>query len=742
MKKRRGIVVFCSIVRSYVYNSVSLGMYLRGALFSPMNQLINIKISVKLTLITVATTATALLCVLVAFFVQDLKLVKQIKAEQIETQLSILSGNLAYALMQDDLKTVDTLLVNASSEYGIVYAVVYDELGRPLSRYRRTDNVEQGIKTVSKLLSFSVLPFARDIKWQGAVVASLIVDISYADVEIRLLYLIGYSAMAFIFALGIAVVVAWFIQRQVSEPLLRLHRLSQDVIETGNYSLRADVVSNDELGQLGDAFNRMLTQIENRDAMMEKRVNQRTRELQKLAEDFRYRALHDSLTGLPNRAFLNEEFHRAVAHAKRVGKNFAVLMLDLDNFKDINDSCGHHAGDELLKLVASKLRGALRGGDIVCRLGGDEFIALLEGVQDIDHIQSVANGCLFDAFKDEIVIADRFFRVGFSVGASLYPQHGEGLAELKRNADTAMYRAKEAGKNRLEIYDPYLDRQNFDRKTLQNELEGAVTRNELFLEYQPQVNTEEQTLVGCEAFVRWMHPQYGLILPEDFLSFAEEDSSIQEIDYFAIEEACRQCQEWRLRCELTIPVSVNVSSFHFRSNDLAHKVKGILHATGLAPHMLTLEFSESALVNKSSMADLVVESLREMGVNVALGHFAGYCSLSHLGLLNIDSIKLSQSLFRSVVYEQREQRLIKGLLAFSKELDIQLIVEGVEQYEQIPVLQALGCLVVQGYVYSKPLPKAVFLHWFDQFQLNLQSPALGQAGPKELMSDMEPDIVG
>jgi diguanylate cyclase (GGDEF)-like protein len=498
--------------------------------------------------------------------------------------------------------------------------------------------------------------------------------------------------------------------------------------------LRADVTSRDELGQLAETINRMLTQIENRDSMMEKRVNQRTMELQKLAEDFRYRALHDSLTGLPNRAFLNEEFHRAVAHAKRVGKNFAVLMLDLDNFKYINDTCGHQAGDELLKIVANKLKGALRGGDIVCRLGGDEFIALLEGVQDEEHIQLVADGCLFEAFREEINIADRHFDIGVSIGASLYPQHGEDLTELKRNADIAMYRAKTAGKNRIEVYNPFLDRHMFNTKTLQVGLVNAVANNELFLVFQPQVNSESHTLVGCEAFVRWQHPQYGLMLPEDFLAFAEDNYLIKKIDYFVIYEACRQCQEWLQIHKIAIPIAVNVSSFHFRSSELIEKLESILFATQLPPEMLTLEFSESSLVNKSSMVDSVVESIRALGVKVALDSFVGYCSLSHLGLVNIDYIKLNQSLFRSIVNEKSEQRLLKGLLAFGRELNVTLIAEGIEEYEQIPIFQQLGCPIVQGYVYSKPVSSDVFLHWFDQFQLN-KPLFISEATDDELESD-------
>lgn len=694
----------------------------------------NIRISAKLTLITVATSAAAILCVLIAFFVQDLRVVKRVKSEQVETQLSMLGSNLAYALTQSDLNTVSTLLKNATSEHGIVYASVNDLDGAKVSSFTLGTHAQGQDES---WFPYSVTSRQHPIVWNHKTIAHLNVEVSFADVEMRTLYMMGYSAMAFFLSLGLAGVLAWIIQRQVSRPLLKLHKLSQEVFETGNYSLRANVSSRDELGQLGDAINRMLTQIENRDSMMEKRVNQRTRELQKLAEDFRYRALHDSLTGLPNRAFLSEEFNRAVAHAKRVGKNFAVLMLDLDNFKEINDSCGHQAGDELLKVVANRVRSALRGGDILCRLGGDEFIALLEGVQSVELIEGVVDTCVFRCLSEPVKLVGRQFEVGVSVGASMYPQHGEDLSDLKRSADIAMYRAKEAGKNRLAIYDPIADRQSINRQGIQNDLEQMRTKDELIIEFQPQIDTQKRMLVGCEAFVRWNHPKHGLMLPGEFIQFAEDTSAIKKIDYFVIKEACQQSQLWHSTLGVRVPVSVNLSNFHFRSNDLVAEVRDILALTQLPPAMLTLELSESALMNKSSMVDSVVDSLRNMDVKVALDGFAGYCSLSNMSSLNVDIIKFKQSLFSLVNEGSLQRRLIKGLLAFTHQLKVRIVVDGVEQKSQIPLLRKLGCPVIQGYAYSKPLGKVPFQQWLAGFSGVRERRDTVKAKSKRLVADLD-----
>lgn len=680
-----------------------------------MTRIQDLNISAKLTLITVASATVALLCVLVAFVVQDLRLVKKIKAEQVESQLSILAGNLANALVQNDLHTVDYLLKNGTSAHGIVAVTVYDRSGGVLSQYPVVAGKLTPIPNPEGF-DFSAVSYRRPVVWRGNEVGVLEAQVSYADIELRSVYMGAYSALAFLFALAIAALVAWLVQKIVSQPLLQLHRLSRAVMETGNYSLRAEISGRDELGQLGEAFNQMLSQIEQRDLMMERQVSQRTRELQKLADEFRYRALHDPLTGLPNRALLNEEFNRAAAHAKRAGKQFAVLLLDLDNFKFINDSYGHDVGDELLKLAASKIRGALRGEDIVCRVGGDEFIVLVESVQNLQQIETVGQG-LLDALQSDLQVANRSMSVGVSIGASLYPQHGQDLNELKRNADIAMYCAKEAGKNQLKIFEAGMGKANPSKLALQGELKAALQRRELELYFQPQLDAAQNALVGCEVLVRWQHRKHGLLMPADFLGFAEESGMIRSMDYQVLRDACRQCQKWRLDYGLEIPVAVNIANVHFQDLDLLEEVRTILRETQLPPAMLTVEFSETVLLDDSSMIQEVVTGLRRMGIKATLDGFgAGLFAVSHLHTIHLDSIKLDQSLYRSIARDPDERRLTSGLLAFTRELGVNLIAEGVEQDEQVGALRALGCPVMQGYALSHPLPQGAFLQWVRRFQ--------------------------
>lgn len=679
-----------------------------------MTILRNLNIKAKLTLIAVGTTAAAIICVLLAFVVQDLRLVKRVKAEQVESQLSILTGNLAHALVRRDLAGVDYLLKNGSSAHGIIASTVYDRQGTVLSQFPVIGGKLTPIPNPEGF-EFPSQTYTRVISWRGDQVGTLEVQVSFSDVHMRSVYLSIYSAVAFLLAVAIAGGIAWLVQKIISDPLLRLHRVSQKVFETGDYSLRVDIESGDELGQLGEAFNRMLTQIEQRDLMMEKQVSQRTRELQKLAEEFRYRALHDTLTGLPNRALLNEEFNRAAAHANRTGKQFAVLLLDLDNFKIINDTYGHDVGDELLKNVANKIRSVLRAEDIVCRLGGDEFIILLEGVENSRHIDSLGEN-LLNILQREIWVSGRPLKVGVSIGASFYPQHGTDINELKRNADIAMYCAKGAGKHQLVVYENALAHTNLNKLTVQNDLQQSIGRRELELYYQPQVDVQEQRLVGCEVLVRWRHQGFGLLEPTDFIPFAEESGLVQQVDYFVLREACRQAQRWRIDSSLEIPVSVNLANIHFQTMGIVDEMRSILRETQFPAHMLTIEFTESVLLDESAVAADVIGSIQQLGVKMALGSFGvGFCSLAHLRNVHLDRIKLDRSLYRGVQRDNGERTVAKGLVAFARELGVELVAEGVEEQEQIEILMRLGCRVMQGYAYSKPVAKGEFIAWVRNF---------------------------
>ena len=561
-------------------------------------------ISYKLTLVTAAASTLALFCVLFAFVVHDLRLVHQIKAEQIDTSLAVLTNNLAYAIKQDDLDTVHNLLRTTMSAHGIVAATVTDKDGQEISRY---PVIKQ--QYTESLEGDTVKQFEREIIVRGYVIGFLQVAVSYSDVDDRVSNMLFYSAMALAFALVLGFAVAWVVQKIVVQPVLSMHKLAQDVITTRNYKLRVDLENGDELGQLGNAFNKMLAQIEQKDQKLEKQVNKRTQELQKLAEEFRYKALHDTLTGLPNRALFHEEFDRATAHANRSGKYFSVMLLDVDNFKQINDTYGHDVGDELLKTVANRIKSAIRAEDTVCRFGGDEFVLLVQDIEGERDLELVGQSIL-SSLDEDIWCDGRPLKVGLSIGASLYPHHGTDMNDLKHNADVAMYAAKDAGKHRLVVYNTALGHANLNRLMMQSDLKEALTKNELSICFQPQVNVLTKTVVGCEALVRWDHKNLGAVAPSEFVQHAEESGVVKQLDYFVLRKSCELAKQWRDQFGKHMTVSVNMSHRHFHSDAIIGVVRSVLKQYQMDPYDLMIELTETAILQEPAKAHEIIDAIR------------------------------------------------------------------------------------------------------------------------------------
>lgn len=676
-----------------------------------MFQVKDLNISSKLTLLTVTTSVIALLCVVVAFVVQDLRLVKRVKSEQIESQLSVLSSNIAYALAHNDVPAVSNLLENISTTHGVVAAAVFDRRDNLLAQHPASAG-QFAAPNNGQLFGSSSGTFERSIFWQNEEVGRLEAAVSYADVQKRIAYMLGYSLLAFLFAVAIALLVTGLVQRIVSVPLQNLAWLARRVLQTGNYSLRARTQSSDELGQLAQAINEMLNQIEERDAMLEKKVAKRTGELQRLADEFRYRALHDSLTGLPNRSLLNEEFQRASAHANRANRLFALLLLDLDNFKAINDSYGHDTGDELLKCIATRLRGVLRGEDMICRLGGDEFVVLLEDVHTQQHLFTVAES-LLEGLREPVEIGGHRLQVGGSIGASIYPQHGANMDQLKHHADLAMYQAKARGKQQLVIFEPSMAQVSRYEGIVQHDLQRGLQEGEMELYFQPQVNLQNDTLLGSEALLRWRHPDLGLLLPKDFIAFAEDTGAVMEIDYFVLTRACEFCRQWQQEHSLHVPVAVNISATYFNSANLLMDIRSALASSGLSAEFLTLELSAASLA-PFTRGERTVRAIQALGVRVALGGFGlNPEALQCFGSVPLDCVKLDRKAFNRDGLATG--RLISGFQAMALDMGVAVIVEGLESSEQLASLRALGCLAGQGFVYAPPMPQEQFLHWVQAF---------------------------
>ena len=414
-------------------------------------------------------------------------------------------------------------------------------------------------------------------------------------------------------------------------------------------------------------------------------------------------AYHDALTGLPNRPLFVDRLIVALAQAGRADQKLAVFFLDLDRFKDINDSLGHSTGDSLLKVVAERIRRCVREGDTVARFGGDEFTLLIPRVEQIEDVAKIAQK-IIETLKIPFVICEQELFVTTSIGISLFPNDGIDPETLVRNADSAMYRAKEQGRDNYQLYAPAMNARALERLALENMLRRALKQKELVVYYQPLIDLASGSIFGVEALVRWKHPELGLLLPAHFVSAAEVSGLIIPIGDWVLRTACRQAFIWNKRLDTELTVSVNLSARQFSQPDLLAQVRSALQETGLDPGRLELEITES---NAMQNAENTIHTLRELkaaGVRISMDDFGtGYSSLNYLKRFPIDTLKLDQSFVRDVATDARDAAIVSAVIAMAHSLDLKVVAEGVETAEQLAFLSQRNCDTIQGFYFSAPL---------------------------------------
>ena len=416
-------------------------------------------------------------------------------------------------------------------------------------------------------------------------------------------------------------------------------------------------------------------------------------------------AHYDVLTELPNRVLFQDRLERALVHATRYDRQAALLFLDLDGFKKVNDTLGHRAGDELLKEVATRLRQCVRMTDTIARLGGDEFTIILDEISGPADAALVADKVL-ESLKTPIVIEGREMYVGASIGISLYPDDGRTGDELLKHADTAMYQAKAGGKGRHNFYTAEMTRREERRMELESALRQAVEEGGQFLvHYQPKTCLKTRAITGFEALVRWQHPVFGMISPAEFIPIAEEMHLIDRIDLFVLAQACRQAKTWLDEGHESLVMAVNLSGRDFGIEDLAELVRRVLDDTRLPPHLLELEITETFVLDLGVRQREVLESLRALGVRLAIDDFGtGYSSLSYLKRLPVNTLKIDRSFVRDLARDSRDMMLVGSIIGIAHSLGLKVVAEGIEEMEQMTILTVQDCDEIQGFLIAKPMP--------------------------------------
>lgn len=432
----------------------------------------------------------------------------------------------------------------------------------------------------------------------------------------------------------------------------------------------------------------------------------------KMTEDrLMYLANFDSLTGLPNRALFRDRLRRAIARAQRNNGQVALLFLDLDRFKNINDSLGHHAGDQLLRGVSKRLLKNAREGDTVARLGGDEFTVILEGIESSEDAVAVARKIL-ELMEAPFKLDGHEIVVSTSIGITLYPEDATDMSSLLKNADTAMYRTKEKGRNSYQFYTADMNDKAIETLMLENDLRHALEREEFELYFQPQFDLHTRAIIGIEALVRWNHPVRGLLSPSKFIPFAEESGLIIAMGEWILRKACTYARAWQSPGHAPLHVAVNLSMRQFHQRNLVEMVTQALADSGLPPYCLELEITESMLAHNVEKTSAILHELHNLGIRLSIDDFGtGYSSLNYLKRFPLNTLKIAQSFVQDIANEPDDAAIAEAIIGLAKALRLNVIAEGVETDEQVYFLRGRGCDWVQGELFSKPIPSQDLLPW-------------------------------
>jgi len=524
------------------------------------------------------------------------------------------------------------------------------------------------------------------------------------------------SSIVLLVLFALIYLVASRMQKSISERLVKLDKLSREVSQSGNYSIRVPRYGDDEIGSLARSINLMLETVEENQRERDNAndaLQQNRRRLERAVKDLQHLANYDSLTQLPNRALCMDRIKYALKSASRANTLVAVLFLDLDHFKDVNDSLGHAVGDQLLKATSQRLLEKIRSEDTLARLGGDEFVIILNHIKDNENVIDVVEK-IVASFEDPFKLSNYEVNTTVSIGVCMYPTDGTDVDSLMKAADAAMYKAKGVGRNTYEFYQSDLNQVANRRHQIANALRGASKNNEFYLVFQPQLSLTNNQISGAEVLIRWNSPILGMISPAEFIPIAESTGLIKEIGDWVMENACRVLSSC-LSEGHKVRIAVNLSAMQFKQPDFASQIAETLRRYNIPPKYLEVEITESMLMRDVNKAIEVLEKIKEMQVRIAIDDFGtGYSSLSYLRRFPLDALKIDQTFVDELVVDTDDTAITMAIISMAKSLRLEVIAEGVETEQQLEFLRKNFCDDIQGYHFSKPLKEEDFKRFISQ----------------------------
>jgi diguanylate cyclase (GGDEF)-like protein len=691
----------------------------------------------KIVLVAVLASTVALLLTLVSFVAYELREYGTTRDHALQTVGRVIADNSTAAVAFDDARSAARTLAALHSEQHVVSACVHDVSGRHLGDYYRDGSANVCTRDAGRVGGLGGDAIRElPIELEGQQIGTLYLRAERVDLAGRLAYYLSIFGVVSLASLALAVLFARRLEQLISQPILGLVEAARRVSRR-DYSVRAPQESSDEIGLLVRSFNRMLDAIQRRDRQLEAHrdkldgeVRRRTARLEEVVdrlksevqqrkqaeERFRYVAYHDVLTALPNRQLLRERLELAMRTARRERHRVALLFLDLDRFKEINDSLGHAVGDTLLKQVAERLIGCVRGSDGVTRMGrpddhstvsrqgGDEFTVLLSRINGINDISRIASRVL-TSLQEPFQLNGQEIVIGASIGIATFPDDGTDAETLLKHADAAMYYAKASGRNDFAFFNESMRAAALQRITLEHDLRRALDRQEFELCYQPQVSLPGQRIMGVEALLRWRRADGTYVLPGEFIPVAEDIGLIVPIGEWVLRRACEQGQAWQAAGLPPIKIAVNVSSRQFRKGAFLTAALDVLDSIGFAPRRLEIEVTESSMLQDEDDVFETLQQLGAQGVGIALDDFGtGYSSLSSLRRLPFDSLKIDRSFIEDLGVRPEASSIVSAIIAMSHSLGLTVIAEGVRSREQLDFIREHRCDAYQGHLFATPQP--------------------------------------
>ena len=678
----------------------------------------NSPLKTKLVVMMLVTNTTLLVAAAFIFIVNEAIAYRQTMREELTSLADIIGRNAASALLFGDQSSATETIESVSTNKAILSVCLVNRNHQLFTHFQKKGGARVFWGPVSAKTSTPAdqipqllvdaqsdrhnywdwdlrMNIARSITVDGKTIGTVLIE---ADMTQLISKLRGFAALVTLILLvflAMAYLMARKIQTVISLPIVYLAETMQTVSLNKDFTVQVTKTTNDEIGSLFDSFNAMLTEIKDRDELLCER-QERLRQL----------AHFDNLTLLPNRILFHDRLEQALLQAERQQHQMAIMFIDLDGFKDINDTYGHRVGDLVLVQVAARLKSVVRAYDTVARMGGDEFTVFLQNIQSPENAGLIAGKIVTELALPYSGQGRELFSSA-SVGIAMYPADGQTSDELLRRADVAMYHAKDHSKNTLKFYFEALDLRLSTQLELQSNLRNALDRHEFELHYQPVVAIDSGRVVGVEALIRWRHPEQGLIMPDVFIPTAEKTELIHGLGKMVLHEACRRIKSLQDQGFPLLRIAVNVSPCQFRRHDFHTIVLEVLQETGLNPNCLELEVTEGAVMHDVEASILTMSLLKAKGVRISIDDFGvGYSSLNYLRRFPIDTLKIDRSFIINMATCNEDLAIVATIIAMAHSLKLEVIAEGVETQEQVGLLAHLGCQVMQGYLLGKPRPAA------------------------------------